>query len=348
MKANNYTASPRALLIRKYFTPSQMGAEIGPFHSPICPKQEGYNCLVVDAFSRNQLLRNYSNDPYVMDRADCIEEVDIVSTQPLGEALATYAHQPNAKISSSEACIEYIVSSHNFEHQPNPIRFLQDAEKAIQPGGHLVMAIPIASRCFDCFQPLSRTGELIDAYYQQKTKPSIGNIFDHQASSAKLIGDQTINDLTYDFNKIIVHALQNGCIDKSAYLSMKQSAEDSYIDSHCWRYNPHQFELIFSDLKACGFIENLTLHEIVTNGSEFIVYLKRSEYNNIEPSLSAAMRTEFMKKSLVFQFEDLLKNVGVQSTQQTSNVSTTTDELIGHTSWTSKIKSIIKILRDKQ
>jgi hypothetical protein len=348
MKVNNSAASPRAMLIRKYFTPSQLGAEIGPFHSPICPKHEGYNCLVVDAFSRDQLLVNYSNDPYVMERKDCIEEVDIVSTQPLGEALTTYAQQSFAKISSADACIDYIVSSHNFEHQPNPIRFLQDAEKAIQPGGYLVMAIPIASRCFDCFQPLSRTGEFIDAYYQQKTKPSIGNIFDHQASSAKLIDDQSINDATYDFNQIKVNGLRDGCIDESAYTSMKQTAENSYVDSHCWRYNPHQFELVFSDLKACGFINYLSILEIITNGSEFIVYIERSGHISNKQPLSAEKRTELMKNSLVFQFKDLLQNVDTKENQQLSDSPKSPQNLNKQTSWSAKAKSIIKILMNRQ
>lgn len=347
MKVDSSAASPRAKLIRKYFTPSQLGAEIGPFHSPICPKHEGYNCLVVDAFSRDQLLKNYSNDPYVMERVDCIEDVDIVSTQPLGEALTTYAHQPTAKISSAEACIDYIVSSHNFEHQPNPIRFLQDAEKAIQPGGYLVMAIPIASRCFDCFQPLSRTGELIDAYYQQKTKPSIGNIFDHQASSAKLTGDRVVNDATYDFSQIIVNGLQHGRINKSAYKSMKQSAEDTYIDSHCWRYNPHQFELIFSDLKACGFIEYLAIHEIITNGSEFIVYLNRTKHDNNQNSLSAEKRTELMKNSLLFQFQDLLSNVDITDSRLARDNSMPSKIINDNKSWAEKIKSIARIIINK-
>jgi hypothetical protein len=298
--------SPRTLLIRKHFTPSQLGAEIGPFHSPLCPKSEGFNCLVVDAFSREQLLKDYAHDTYVMDRAGSIEDVDIVSTQPLGEALAAYAQQPAAKIASNTACISYIVSSHNFEHQPNPIRFLQDAETAIRPGGYLVMAIPIASRCFDCFQPLSRTGEFIDAYYLQKTKPSVGNVFDHQASSSKLLNAEGINDQTYDFDKVVVNAF-NGVINEETYNASKQSAEASYIDSHCWRLNPFQFELIFSDLLACGFINHLSIAESIVHGSEFVVYLQRTEAANSDVAFTAERRTELLKKSIEFQFSDLLQ-----------------------------------------
>jgi hypothetical protein len=298
--------SPRTLLIRKHFTPSQLGAEIGPFHSPLCPKSEGFNCLVVDAFSREQLLKDYAQDTYVMDRAGSIEDVDIVSTQPLGEALSAYAQQPAAKITSNTACISYIVSSHNFEHQPNPIRFLQDAETAIRPGGYLVMAIPIASRCFDCFQPLSRTGEFIDAYYLQKTKPSIGNVFDHQASSSKLLSAEGINDQTYDFDKVIVNAF-HGVINEEAYNASKQSAEAAYIDSHCWRLNPFQFELIFSDLLACGFVKHLSIAESIVHGSEFVVYLKRAEAANNDVAFTAERRTELLKKSIEFQFSDLLQ-----------------------------------------
>lgn len=316
MTATNNTQPTRIQLLRKYITTDQLGAEIGPFHSPVCPKSEGFNCLVVDAFSREQLLKDYAHDDYVMDRANAIEEVDIVTTQPLGIALEAYAEEADAKLSSSKGCINYIVSSHNFEHQPNPIRFLQDAEAAIQPGGYLVMAIPIASRCFDCFQPLSRTGELIDAYYLNRTKPSIGNVFDHKASSSKLIGDEDINDVTYDVDKIVVRTF-NGFIDLATFDSIKASAEASYIDSHCWRFNPFLFELIFSDLKACGFFHHLTIKEIATNGSEFIVQIMRSDSPEEKSVLTAQQRTNLFKMSLKFQFDDLLKHIPKEDSAST-------------------------------
>ena len=351
MEIDNDAVSPRVELIRKYFTPSQLGAEIGPFHSPICPKTKGYNCLVVDAFSREQLLKDYADDPYVMERVASIEEVDIVTTEPLGEALTSFAQTDNTKISSSKGCLDYIVSSHNIEHQPNPIRFLQDAEQAIRPGGYLVMAIPIASRCFDCFQPLSRTGEILDAYYQQKTKPTIGNAFDHQASSSKLISNQGIDDSTYNFNQIVANTF-NGSIDQSVYQTMKESAEDNYLDSHCWRFNPYQFELIFCDLTASGLIQYLSISELITNGSEFIVYLRRSEqYVNTQPLL-AHTRTELMKQSLLFQFNDLLKDVDILANDDSVNnlsPNEITPELpTEQLGWKAKAKRIIKIILNKE
>ena len=339
--------SSRVELIRKYFTPLQLGIEIGPFHSPICPKSQGYNCLVVDAFSRDQLLKDYANDPYVMERADSIEEVDIVTMEPLGEALEIYAQKIYARTSTVQATLDYIVSSHNFEHQPNPIRFLRDAEQYIRPGGHLVMAIPIASRCFDCFQPLSRTGELIDAFYQQKRKPSVGNVFDHQASSSKLIDKEGINDLTYEFDKVMMDTFA-GSIDDTIFEKMREAADVSYIDSHCWRFNPYHFELVFSDVKACGLIKYLSISEIITQGSEFIAYIERSEEKTNQQPLSAHKRTELMKQSLLFQFNDLLNSVthtrNDASLDQPEINAIISEALPTHPSLRAKIRSILNSL----
>jgi hypothetical protein len=151
------------------------------------------------------------------------------------------------------------------------------------------------------------TGELIDAYYLKKTKPSIGNVFDHSGSSSKLIGGEGINDVTYDVDKIVVSTF-NGFIDLDTFTAIKASAEASYVDSHCWRFNPFLFELIFSDLKACGFFSYLTLKEITTNGSEFIVQIMRSDSPEEKSVLTAQKRTDLFRKSLKFQFDDLLKH----------------------------------------
>lgn len=39
------------------------GIEIAPYHRPIAPKSQGYNCLTLDIFDTNTLRERASRDP---------------------------------------------------------------------------------------------------------------------------------------------------------------------------------------------------------------------------------------------------------------------------------------------
>lgn len=58
-------------------TYANRGLEIGPFFRPIRPKEEGFNVLTLDVFSRNDFIKMYANNPNVGPHFKCIEEVAI-------------------------------------------------------------------------------------------------------------------------------------------------------------------------------------------------------------------------------------------------------------------------------
>ncbi|VVM08465.1 hypothetical protein MAMC_02180 [Methylacidimicrobium cyclopophantes] len=109
--------------------PGILAIEIGPWFAPIFPKKEGYPCLVLDLYDRKTLQERAERDPYIpRERIPDIEEVDLVgSASEIAEIVA--AHYPLSSFA-------YIISSHNFEHLPNPIRFLQGCAKVLKPGGY--------------------------------------------------------------------------------------------------------------------------------------------------------------------------------------------------------------------
>src|SRR3954469_3901878 len=121
--------------ILKYATKQQRGIEIGPWFNPIAPKREGYQCLALDVFDSQTLRQRAAVDPNIShEAAEMIEEVDLVgSSTHVGELV---------RARGEAGSFDYIVSSHNFEHLPNPIRFLQGCADAVKPGGVLSMAIP--------------------------------------------------------------------------------------------------------------------------------------------------------------------------------------------------------------
>ena len=117
------------------------------------------------------------------------------------------------------------------------------------------MAIPVGSRCFDCFRPLSSTGQLIDAHEERRTKPTLGALFDQSASATTHAGGRSIEDRTYDINKVAVSAC-GGSIDAETFAALQFTQEFGHTGGiHSFVSNPYSFLQIFEDLQACGLLE---------------------------------------------------------------------------------------------
>jgi SAM-dependent methyltransferase len=76
---------------------------------------------------------------------------------------------------------DYIISSHNFEHLPNPINFLQGCEKVHKPRGYLSMTLPDKRACFDDFRPISTLGSWLDAYLENRSRPTPAQSFEQSS-----------------------------------------------------------------------------------------------------------------------------------------------------------------------
>ena len=81
----------RKELLRKYIDKELLGLEIGPLTSGICRKSENFNILILDVFDKNQILTNYKEDNNQKNRLHLVEDVDIVSTKNLEDALDDYS-----------------------------------------------------------------------------------------------------------------------------------------------------------------------------------------------------------------------------------------------------------------
>ena len=133
--------------------------ELGPSFSPIAPKSAGWNSIVVDHASKDELVEKYRPDHSV--DVSRIEDVDVVwEGEPLHEAL------PAAWLGTFDA----FIASHVLEHIPDPIGLLQSLESILKPSGVVSLVIPDKRFCFDFFKPLSTTGGLLAAHERGATR----------------------------------------------------------------------------------------------------------------------------------------------------------------------------------
>ena len=156
---------------------SGKGIEVAPYFNPAVPKRDGHDVLIMDVFDTETLRERASIDPLIpQDRLHEIEDVDLVGdASRIGDVVEN---------TGAAGEIAYIVSSHNFEHLPNPILFLQGCYTALRPGGVLSMAVPDCRACFDHFRMPTRLSDWLMAFHENRGQPSPETIFDYTSNFA--------------------------------------------------------------------------------------------------------------------------------------------------------------------
>ena len=128
----------RKKYLLKYITKEKLGLEIGPYIHPLASKREGYNVKILDVFTDEELINRSGNDCHLNESdTSRIEKVDFVmSAQEIGS------------IEELKGTCDYILSSHNLEHIPNPILFLQGCTQLLKPDGIISLALPDYRCCW--------------------------------------------------------------------------------------------------------------------------------------------------------------------------------------------------------
>ncbi|MES2713128.1 MAG: methyltransferase domain-containing protein [Pseudomonadota bacterium] len=257
--------------ILKFATRPQKGVEIGPYFNPLVPKSAGWDVLVLDVFETERLRAMASADPSVADdRIAAIEPVDLVGpAHRLAELAAERGIAPGT--------LDFVVSSHNFEHLPDPVRFLQAVARVLRPGGVLSMAIPDCRYSFDALRPPSTAGAMIEAFLEARERPSPRQEFEHFTMLAECRReDGVVQNHFFDAG---ANAMPSFVTPVSPQLARWRGrlggAVEEYRDVHCWLLTPAVFQAIIAELRALDLCA-LEVEEVTANnGIEFYVHLRR-------------------------------------------------------------------------
>lgn len=210
--------------------------EIGPYFNPIAPRRDGYRVTIIDVFDAEKLRTQAANDPNLGPaRVPGIEEVDLVgSACDLADlTVAKYGAQKK---------FTWILSSHNFEHLPDPIRFLQQCAAVLGINGTLRMAVPDKRFCFDHFRQITEVSEWLQAYHEQRTKPTIYQVFREKSLTSEAGKDGRWTPERQSLASYLSWFGPNGQVP------------EAYIDTHCWAFTPASFELLLHDVQAFGLV----------------------------------------------------------------------------------------------
>jgi hypothetical protein len=236
-----------------------LGLEIGPSHNPIAPKRDGYNVHILDHLDRDGLRNKYADHGQYGVNIDKIEDVDFI-----------WQGQPLSELIGKTGCYDWIVASHVIEHVPDLITFFRQCEILLKTEGRLSLVVPDKRYCFDYLNHCSSTGEFLDAFEAQLSRPSVGKVFDHFANACKRGGNIAWNS-TESGGLELIHP-----IEQARSLWNQARSEDTYIDTHCWRFTPESLRLVLADFKMLGLSGLEIVGEFVTVGCEFYVMLGRT------------------------------------------------------------------------
>ena len=236
------------------FDVTGVGLEIGPSYNPLLRKADGYNIETLDYADQATLIAKYTKTENV--DVSRIEVVDHVSDG-----------RPMVEIIGKRHCYNFIIASHVVEHTPDFIGFLKNCEELLTENGRLILAVPDKRCCFDVFQSLTSTGDILESHRQRRTRPGSGSLFDAVAYGATRDGQigwnkaqcdkRQLHQLLCDAYGLVTHAEKN----------------QEYIDVHVWRFVPASFELIMNDLFEGGHI-GLRIKEMQCD-DEMLVSLDR-------------------------------------------------------------------------
>ena len=136
------------------------GMELGAaLHNPFCLP----NCLNVAPSDGVDFLHAHDLEDFLL-HAD--QQLKYANNVARVDKVGDFRNIP-----ADTASLDYVISSHVIEHEPNPIGGLLESARVLKEGGIFFCIFPkrTAEKKYDIFRPLTQLEELISAYTEDRT-----------------------------------------------------------------------------------------------------------------------------------------------------------------------------------
>ncbi len=260
----------RFAALRRAIRPGTRGIEIGPWRDPVAPKAAGYDTLVVDVEDAAALRARAGQRGFDEASIARIEEVDLV-----GDASNLLDLVRGAGIDGS---FDWIVSCHNFEHLPDPLRFLRDCEALLAPGGALAMIVPDKRFCFDRFQPPATFAGIVEAWQCGGDRPSEGSWAAFRQRALIGIRAEDDGEESLSWHESVDDPARMRLRDPRLALDglrrrMERGTAEPFT-GHRFRYTPAVLRAILFDLSVAGLVGFGVERIAATPAAEFVAVLR--------------------------------------------------------------------------
>jgi SAM-dependent methyltransferase len=252
--------SRRKFALRHIDLKKNRGLEIGPLDTPLLSKKEA-NIFYVDHMSLKDLQEKYKDDPVPLDKITPPDYV--VGSKTLKETLKGKK-------------FDYVIAAHVIEHIPDTVRWLQDVNAALKPGGILSLVIPDKRYTFDITRNVSRPADIIGAYLDKHTRAPSAAMYDFVTECRDSIDASDVQANKYkDYSKAPHYFTKDVANQKC----LDNLVPGEYVDSHCHVFTPYSFFEILRELMnrdLLGF-EVASFDDTPAGSLEFYVSLRKVE-----------------------------------------------------------------------
>ncbi|QGZ60807.1 methyltransferase domain-containing protein [Paraburkholderia acidisoli] len=279
--------------ILKYIGKEQLGIEIGPYCWPLTPKRDGYRCLVMDVFdTATTRARAAENPTFTAEVLAGIEDIDLVGSSTLIDDVI----EREGRLGE----FDYIVSSHNFEHLPNPLRFLQGCARVLKPEGIISMAIPDRRACYDYFRPVTRLADWLDAWLTDRHRPTYAQSFDERWVRASYDHHGVpYGSFFQGADPALITAAMTFEEDFAMWRDRLKANDAEYHDAHCSVFTPASLELLLRDSAWLGLIPFEVVEIYHSPGVDIFVHLRRlRSVEDARPADYPAIRERLLHRVL--------------------------------------------------
>ncbi|SFC38680.1 Methyltransferase domain-containing protein [Nocardioides terrae] len=253
-------AARRAQFLELYDFSQGTGLEVGPLDAGVADETID-DVRYVDVFDQDGIRDHYREDASVV--LELVPHIDF----PLyldGEVRTL------AEAAAPGGPYDWVIASHVIEHVPDLIGWLRQLAVVTADGARLLLAVPDRRYCFDLHRPPTTVGQILTAYEEKHTAPSVRAVYDFFSS---VVGVDTaalwrqrrpagrasrIHDRSYTMRQV------------------ERARAGEYVDCHVWTFTPQAFAEQIKELRGLGlcdwYVERL---EPVIGSVEFLAVLRR-------------------------------------------------------------------------
>jgi len=256
--------------------------EVGPSYAPVVTRAEGWDAFALDHSTQAELQQKYANEPGV--DASRIQHVDFVWRDgPLETAF------PPEALGTFDACI----GSHMIEHMPDLVAFFRSMERILAPGGVVSLIVPDKRFCFDFFQPLTLTGDVLEAHRTGRTRHARSAEFNASAYMVSAAGE-----ICWSQRATGLLAFRDGDLQAARDKLMDDANRADYRDVHGWYFTYSSFRLIMLELAEMGLLDFHEVESFPTENCEFFITLARGRVTR-EAETVRRLRMELLTNVLM-------------------------------------------------
>jgi len=175
---------------------------------------------------------------------------------------------------------DLVLASEVLQHTPNLIAFLNGIADILTYEGEIRLSFPDYRYCFDWSRQPSRLADIIGAYIENRTKPSVADVYDY--IGIVHTGGVRNNPAEHWSTSQAARAQQRVIVPDpiwhSQALSSAYLAREQYVDTHVWRFDSQTFSEYMHFLTHTGLLR-LALVSLIPaqqNSHEILATLKLS------------------------------------------------------------------------